>query len=328
MSRWAWSAQSPTPEKAGLPTRAGVASSSPGQAIEVRGLTKRFGWIAALRNVSVGVRPGETVVLWGPNGAGKTTLLRCVLGVIPYEGSVSVLGVDVRRRGKEARRQLGYVPQEIRLHDQQTVGETAAFYAALRGVPAAIAGARLEQWGLGRVREQRVQNLSGGMKQRLALALALLADPPVLLLDEPTSSLDLASRREFGALLERLHRSGKTLILCSHQIGEVWRLADRVIVLQQGQVVTEGAPEVVSRYLGEESLVGVVVAAAQKPNAAALLKARGFAVQCNGNARQLWVSVAPGQKAEPLRVLTEAHIPVLDLELASAAPPLGGPEAA
>jgi ABC-type multidrug transport system ATPase subunit len=106
-------------------------------ALRVTGLTKRFGATGVLADVSFDVPAGQAVVLWGPNGAGKTTLLRCVLGVLPYEGSIAVLGADVRRQGKIARGAIGYVPQDIRFHADQSVEETAAFYAALRRVPCA-----------------------------------------------------------------------------------------------------------------------------------------------------------------------------------------------
>jgi ABC-type multidrug transport system ATPase subunit len=212
-------------------------------AIRVTNLTKYFGFAAAVNDVTFDVGSGETVVLWGANGAGKTTVVRCLLGIMPYVGQITVCGADVRLQGKYARRRMGYVPQEIRLYDTQTVREAAQFYAALRGLR--VVDDRLAAWGLSDVAARRIGKLSGGMKQRLVLALALLADPPVLVLDEPTSNLDVEARRALLGYLEQCKRSSKTLVLCSHQADEVWRLADRVIVLEAGRMVQEGRPETV-----------------------------------------------------------------------------------
>ena len=226
---------------------------SANMAIRVEELTKYFGLVTAVKDVTFEVARGETVVLWGANGAGKTTVVRCILGVIPYLGTITVGGADVRSQGKEARRQIGYVPQEIRLHDTQTVRETAEFYAAIRGLR--VVDDRLAEWGLADVATRRVGQLSGGMKQRLALALALLADPPVLLLDEPTSNLDADARRELLGFLEQFKRRGKTLVLCSHQAAEVWRLADRVVVLEGGRAVQHGRPETIADRVLDEALL-------------------------------------------------------------------------
>lgn len=160
-----------------------------------------------------------------------------------------MMGFDVRRRPKEAKRRIGYVPQEIRLHLDQTVEETALFYSALRGVPAERALGLLADWGLLSAKTKPAQNLSGGMKQKLALVIALLSDPPVLLLDEPTSSLDAAARREFRAALDRLKSAGKTLLFCSHRVAEARRIAGRVVVLEAGVKTADGEPGAVLEKL-------------------------------------------------------------------------------
>jgi len=298
--------------------RLSLAPSLP--SLEAQAVVKRFGRVIAVDRVDLSIRPGETVVLWGPNGAGKTTLLRCVLGVVPCDGTITVCGHDVRRDGKAARRLMGYVPQEIRLPGHQTVSETVTFVARLRRVSPVAALAGLGRWGLEGLAEQRVQTLSGGMKQRLALALALISDPPVLLLDEPTSNLDLAARRELMEQLEQLNAQGKTLVVCSHHAAEVWRIADRVVVLEHGRVVAQDAPERLGAYLGGEALVALTFSSSQKEEAAALLRRQGFTVMTNGSARQIWIRVAGDRKLEPLRALHEANIRILDLELHSAAP--------
>ncbi|RME55457.1 MAG: ABC transporter ATP-binding protein, partial [Caldilineae bacterium] len=191
------------------------------------------------------VNAGESLALWGVNGAGKTTVLKCILGLLDCEGELRLNGYDLRRDGRTARRFLGYVPQELAFYNDLNVADTCRFYARLKGVDPARIPAVLAQVGLEGQERKEVGALSGGMKQRLALALALLGDPPVLLLDEPTSNLDLTARDDFIALLARLRDAGKTLLFTSHHRDEVERLADRVLVLAEGRVVAEGAPATV-----------------------------------------------------------------------------------
>lgn len=207
--------------------------------VHVRDLTKRFGPLVAVDRLSFEVMPGEAVALWGPNGAGKTTALRCLLGLLPFEGLVRVGGYDVTLHGKEARRMIGFVPQELNFHDDLVVRETLRFYARLKKAPLEQVDEALERIGLTRHALKLVKNLSGGMKQRLALAVALLADPPLLVLDEPTANLDARSRQELLALLRELKAAGKTLIFSSHRLGEVAKLADRVLVLEDGRLVMD-----------------------------------------------------------------------------------------
>ena len=285
-------------------------------AIVARRVTKRFGTVTAVEQLDLTVASGETVVLWGPNGAGKTTVLRCLLGIVPFEGAITVAGHDVRTDGKAARRQLGYVPQEIRLHGEPTVREAARFYARLRRVPDDRADALLERWQLREAGRRPVRGLSGGMKQKLALVIALLADPPILLLDEPTSNLDVQARRDFSTLLEQLKRDGKTLVCCLHQLGDVWKLADRMVVLAQGRMVSDGPPADVAGTLPETTIVCVTVARERTQDAAMLLEQHGWSVQRNG--MQLWVSVPTGRRVEPVTRLVAAGIRILDIEWESA----------
>jgi nitrous oxidase accessory protein len=211
--------------------------------LTVRGLTKRFGSQRALDDVSFTVHAGEAVALWGANGAGKTTALRALLGAIPFDGEVAIDGLDVRRRGRDARRLLGFVPQEIAF-PELTAGEALTLFAGLRGATTERIGMLVERLGLAGELDKRVQTLSGGRKQRLALAVALLADPPLLLLDEPSSSLDAAARRDLQQILAGLKAEGKTLVFSSHRPEEVARLADRVLHLENGRLVGDETPAV------------------------------------------------------------------------------------
>lgn len=285
-------------------------------AVSLTGVTKRFGATRALDGLSATVASGETVALWGPNGAGKTTLLRCLLGVLPYEGTIRVFGLDAHRHGKAARRLMGYVPQEQSLQAEQTVGETLRFFARVRGVQAAALPPLLASWQLTELVSQPVQALSGGMKQRVALAIALLGDPPLLLLDEPTSHFDARTRQTFAAHLETLKQAGKTLIFCSHRVSEVRRLADRVLVLDVGRLTAAGTPQAVAGALQDGTVLGLTVRAGQEAQAEALLSQRGVALERDG--AQLWVAGPSTRHAEALRALAEARIDVIDIELAPA----------
>ncbi|MCP4796803.1 MAG: ABC transporter ATP-binding protein [Phycisphaeraceae bacterium] len=205
--------------------------------IVLDGIRKRFGRFTALDGVSLRVAPGEAVALWGPNGAGKSTLVRCLLGLLDFQGEATVAGLDVRRDGRAVRGLIGYLPQEPALFDDLRLAEATLFFARLRGVADAEARRMLVGIGLDEHVRKRVRELSGGMKQRLALGLALLGDPPVLVLDEPTSNLDEVARGELLEEVDRLRRRGKTVLLISHRPEEVRRIADRIVTLESGRIL-------------------------------------------------------------------------------------------
>lgn len=285
----------------------------PAAAVVASNLTKRFGKATAVADLSFVVSAGETVALWGSNGAGKTTVLRCLLGLLPFEGSLTVMGRPCGPRGRASRQAVGYVPQEVRLHADDSVRDTVRFYARLRGVAVDRGERLLDEWGLGDVGRRPVRHLSGGMKQKLALIVALLADPPVLLLDEPTSNLDARTRREFADLLMRLKAAGKTLLFCTHRPSEVWKLADRVVVLERGRKTADGTPEQVRAHLATATHLGLVVAGDQAEAAAETLGDSGFAVDRTGS--RLWIDVGTGRKVEAIERLRQAGVPVLDFDL-------------
>ena len=210
--------------------------------VRVRQLSKAFGSARVLDGVSFELGRGQVLALLGANGAGKTTTLNCMLGITPFEGSIEIDGISVERAGKRARRLVGYVPQTPALGENETCRQSLRFLAELKGAPAARVDAMLELVNLAPQRDMRIGSLSGGMRQRLALAAALLADPPLLLLDEPTASLDAESRREFHALVTRLRDEGKTIILSTHAVERLDELADRALVLDAGRVVFDGTP--------------------------------------------------------------------------------------
>jgi len=314
LGRWARS-----PSHAGIEPASETPSTAstiqPLPAISVRGLTKRFAKVTAVDDLSFDVRQTEAVALWGPNGAGKTTVLRCLLGLLPCEGTAQVLGQFCGPNGRASRRLLGYVPQEVRLHADQSVRETVRFYARLRRVASIRGDQLIAEWGLKDVERRPVRHLSGGMKQKVALVIALVSDPPVLLLDEPTSNLDARARREFSDLLERLKSAGKTLLFCTHRPSEVWRLADRVIVLERGRLVSAGPPERVREHLLEPAHLCLFVPIEESATAAARLEEGGFDVRRTGS--RLWVDAAAGRRLEAIELLSKGGVRILDFDLES-----------
>lgn len=291
--------------------------------IQIKNVTMRFGRgrgaARAVDGVSLTIEAGESLALWGANGAGKTTLIRCVLGLLRFKGRITVGGRDVRRDGKRARLLVGYVPQELAFYDDLGVAEAIAFFARLKGLnphePGADPRAALASVGLVGHERKRVRALSGGMKQRLALAIALLGDPPVLVLDEVTASLDAVGREEFVGLLERLSGSGRTLLFASHRIEEVAALARRVAVLEKGRVTRELATAQFVGEMGRGAVLHLHMAPQVRDSALHSLRAGGFSPQLNGVG--VLVPVAPEQKAAPFRVLAEAKVPIDDFELVS-----------
>ncbi len=281
--------------------------------IRVQDLTKRYSGTPVLRDVSLEIAPGESVALWGPNGAGKTTIVLCMLGFLHFDGDVEVFGKDVRRCGKEIRASIGYVPQQPSFYDDLTVAETLGFSADLRSIETARAEEVLALVDLEEHRGKPVGALSGGLRQRLGLAVALLGDPPILLLDEPTSNLDAAARQATVNLLEELRGGDRMLIVTSHHLEEVSMLVDRVVVLDDGVVVDECAPAELGERLGLRSWLHVLLDPDDVPVATSALTASGFNAHLNG--RGVLVDVAPEDKAKAVEVISGAGVTIRDLEV-------------
>jgi ABC-2 type transport system ATP-binding protein/nitrous oxidase accessory protein len=205
--------------------------------IHVEHLTKRFGRVVALENLRLDVARGETILLLGTNGAGKSTLLRCLLGILPYEGTIRIDGLDPLVNGPEVRRRIGYMPQTGGLYRDLTVGETLRFFARLRGASFASARALLDEVRLADTLDARVGDLSGGMAQKLAFALARIGNPPILLLDEPTASLDSATRERVLSILGALKDAGTTILLSTHSQRGGLTMANRAIAVEEGRIV-------------------------------------------------------------------------------------------
>lgn len=232
----------------------------PAPVIVARDLVKRYGGFAAVDGISFEVAPGESFGLLGPNGAGKSTTMRMVGAVSTRTaGDLSILGLDPDAHGPEIRSQLGVVPQADNLDAELRVRENLLVYGRYFGLPAKLvakradellAFAQLEDKG-----KAKVDSLSGGMKRRLTIARALINDPRVLLLDEPTTGLDPQARHILWDRLFRLKEQGTTLLLTTHYMDEAEQLCDRLVVVDKGAIMAEGTPaELIRRYSSREVL--------------------------------------------------------------------------
>jgi nitrous oxidase accessory protein/Cu-processing system ATP-binding protein len=283
-------------------------------AISVRSITKRYGRFKAVDTVSFDIAPGQAVALWGPNGAGKSTIIKCLVGLLRFRGDLRVSDIRVTvKGGRTARKIIGYVPQELALYDDLTVTQTLRLFARLRKAPRGGEQRVLEEVDLVEHKSKRVHALSGGMKQRLALGVALLADPPILVLDEPTSNLDAISREAFLALLLRLKVRGKTILFSSHRREEVLSLADRVIMLSGGKLDRICAADEVGAEFDDRLTLAIVVPESSRQLACDTLEAAGYSAKLNGHA--VLVSAERTKKADPLVALAQAGVEVHDFEL-------------
>lgn len=232
--------------------------------IDVRNLTKSFGERIAVDDVSFTVDRGEVVGFLGPNGAGKTTTMRILTGFLaPTKGSVRVAGFDLLRESIEARRRIGYLPEQNPLPPEMRVGDYLRFRARLKGVPASEvrtrAGETMDRCGLKDRERSILSTLSRGLRQRVGIADAIVHGPELAILDEPTVGLDPIQVKEVRGLIRELGRE-RTVLLSTHILSEVEKVCDRVLILHRGRVVASGAPAVVGAQLTRTGRVRVETA--------------------------------------------------------------------
>lgn len=279
--------------------------------IEIQHVTKRYGSKAAVNDVSFDVVAGESLALWGSNGAGKTTLIRCLLGATAFDGVVTVNGILSRTQGKKVRQQIGYVPQSMPLFDM-SVGEMVVLMARLRGADPTEGRRLLEQFGLTQTVRHPLASLSGGMRQKLALTLALLGNPPVLAFDEPTANLDVQTQDELVRMLSQLKQQGRTLVFTSHRWSEVRALADTVVHLEAGRLIEKES--VASQAMTTDRVsMRLQLPDDQADRASRLLVERGFDVLRNGS--YAIVIVQDRDKMAPFRVLAEAGLTIMNFDV-------------
>lgn len=229
--------------------------------IVVEQLSKRYGNRDALRRISFEAQPGEVLGLLGPNGAGKTTTMRILTGFMPpSEGRALINGHDVVEDSLAVRRSVGYLPERVPVYPDMTVQGFVEFWARLRGVRRSKDRTRsvLEQFGLLDRRHQLIRNLSKGLRQRLGMAQALVHEPPVVILDEPTIGIDPVQVMEVRDHIRAL-RGQHTVLISSHILSEIEQICDRVIIIHEGRIAAVGTPELLSRKVQPGSQVYIAV---------------------------------------------------------------------
>lgn len=228
-------------------------------AVFIENLKKSYGSVEAVRGVSLTIQPGEIFGLLGPNGAGKTTTIRCLCTLTtPESGRVELMGIPVVEQPQLARQYLGYIAQEVALDKVLTGRELMRLQAAIYHMPVKVAAPRIDQMirllELDNWADKKTGSYSGGLRKRLDLALGLLHQPDVLVLDEPTVGLDIETRSAVWAFLRQLKAAGTTVLLTSHYLEEVDALADRVAIIDQGQVIASGTPSDLKDRIGGDRI--------------------------------------------------------------------------
>ncbi|MEO7413065.1 MAG: ABC transporter ATP-binding protein [Opitutaceae bacterium] len=285
--------------------------------VVVRQLSKRYGVVDALREVSFEIQQGEIFGLLGPNGAGKTTALECLVGLRePDTGEIVIGETDVRRAPAEARQRIGVALQSTALQDKITPREALALFGSFyreREAP----GVLLERFALLDKADAPFDSLSGGQKQRLALALAFVNRPHLVLLDEPTTGLDPHARRELHHEIIRMKQEGYTVLLTTHYLEEAEQLCDRIAILHEGRVIAMGAPR---ELIAGSSTLQTVTLVASRPIAEERL--RGLpgleSLRCDGTTAYFRTGSTSSTLTALLRLLDEQHVEVIDLQVRKA----------
>lgn len=243
-------------------------SAAPAPVVRTRALRKQFGALVAVHGLDLEIPRGQVFGLLGPNGSGKTTTIRMLCGlVLPTSGSAAVAGFDIGTQSEQVRRRIGYMSQRYGLYDELTVQENLRFYASVYGLVGRIRDQRLAdhvaRLGLGARLRQRAGTLSGGWKQRLALACATAHHPDLVFLDEPTAGVDPAARRTFWDTIYELAASGTTVLVTTHYMDEAER-CERLAFLSRGHLIGVGTPAEIVQQFGARSVEDVFVMLQQR----------------------------------------------------------------
>lgn len=282
--------------------------------VQIGNVTKHYGRIAAVTDVSFALGEGEMVALIGHNGAGKTTLMKLMLGLIrPTAGSILVLGDNPAAGQFAGRRHLGYLPENVSFDAALTGRETQSFYAQLKREPIVKALQLLDAVGLGAAAGRRVGTYSKGMRQRLGLAQALIGRPRVLLLDEPTTGLDPELRQTFYEVIQRLAAEGTTVLLSSHALTELEERAGRVIIMNRGIKVADGSIESLRSLARLPTRVRLKIAGLAPGEVPSWLPVGATCRRLNGHIVE--IDAAPEQKIDLLRCATTSGTGLEDLDI-------------
>ncbi|MCV6902835.1 MAG: ABC transporter ATP-binding protein [Achromobacter xylosoxidans] len=278
--------------------------------VTLAGVSKHYGAQHAIDGLDLQLREGECVALAGHNGAGKSTLIKLVLGLIrPTHGRVTLFGQDAHSRAAaRLRDRIGYLPETVALHPSLTGVETLAFYARLKRRSLSGNPALLEKVGIAGAAHRRVGGYSKGMRQRLALAQALLGEPRVLLFDEPTTGLDPASRLMFYEIVHELRAAGATILLSTHALSELAGHADRIVVMKAGRKIADGAMSALRRDTGLPIRIRLTLA---EPQSGTLL-ARPWR---RLDACRYELACQERDKVEAIRGIGAISAPIADLDI-------------
>jgi len=273
--------------------------------IEVSNLTKRFGNLTAVDNLSFKIKEGEVFGFLGPNGAGKTTTIRILATLMsPTEGSAVVGGYDILKEPLKVRETVGILTENPSLYERLSAYENLDFFAEAYGIESRKERQKkiqelLEFFGLWERRSEKVGNFSKGMKQKLSIARALVHEPPIIFLDEPTAGLDPAAAKEIRDLIEMMsHKEKRTILLCTHHLEDAQRLADRVLIINKGRNVALGTPEELEDRVGGTPQVEISLSAANKKIVAAVKSVKNV-VKVSAAAGRLIISLKNPKSTTP-----------------------------
>ena len=288
--------------------------------VVVRDLRKSYAGVEAVRGVSFTIQPGEVFGLLGPNGAGKTTTVECLIGLRePDGGELEVCGLDARRHPGEVKQKIGVALQSTSLQDKITPREALGLFGSFyrERVPAADL---LQRFALTEKADARFETLSGGQRQRLALALAFVNRPQLVLLDEPTTGLDPQARRELHAAIGQMKQDGYTVLFTTHYLDEAEELCDRVAIIDRGRIVAEGAPhDLIAQSKGQHA-VTLVTSAPVDLDRLVKLPAISAVTRDDtaANVYRFQTYDATATLAQVLQVLGEARTGIVDLQVRKA----------
>jgi len=278
-------------------------------AIEVSHLKKVYGDLIAVNNISFAVKKGEIFAFLGPNGAGKTTTVEMIESIrIPTAGSIKILGADIKTHFTRIKKSIGILPQEFQSFERLTVRETLEYFSKLYKKRTDI-DSIIETMDLKASEKMLYRNLSGGLKQRVGVAIALVNDPDIVFLDEPTTGLDPKARREVWQVIASLRKKGKTVFLTTHYMEEAEFLADHVAIIHKGRIIAEGPPEALINRYGRRSVLHIQNV--KTSNAVGLLREKGFDVTPEGDGD---ITIKIDYKEQVLDVLAQLRHDCIDYD--------------